>query len=155
MTEKQKKEYKKKLKKKCIAIIEERLANIHISMAGAQAAANYEEKGSAGDKYETSRAMSHLEKDMQATQLSSNMRELESLLLVDCNQLYETAVKGSVVQCETILFFIAAGLGKLTCENQTIFLVSPNAPIAKSLLGKKAGDSINFNKKNIIIKGVY
>jgi hypothetical protein len=39
-------------------------------MESAQQSANSEEKSSAGDKYETSRAMGHLEKDMHARQLA-------------------------------------------------------------------------------------
>ncbi len=124
-------------------------------MNDAQATANNEEKSSAGDKYETSRAMSHLEKDMHAKQLSANMKEIESLLSVDCHKLYNSAEKGSLVNCGIILFFIAAGLGKLTFENEIVFLVSPVAPVSKMLSGKKTGDTIIFNKEEYIIKDVY
>lgn len=75
MTEIQKRDCKKRLQKKCIEIIEERITTIRMAMNDAQASANNEEKSSAGDKYETSRAMSHLQKDMQATRLSSIMKE--------------------------------------------------------------------------------
>lgn len=155
MTEAQKREHKKCLQKKCICIIEKRIAAIRITMNDAQATANNEEKSSAGDKYETSRAMSHLEKGMHAKQLSSNLKEIESLLSVDCNKLYNSAGKGSLVNCETIAFFIAAGLGKLTFEKEIIFLVSPGAPVSKILYGKKTGDRIIFNNQEYIIKDVY
>ena len=121
-------------------------------MKDAQATANNEEKSSAGDKYETSRAMSHLEKDMHAKQLSSNIKEIEYLLSFDCNKLYNSAQKGSLVNCKTISFFIAAGFGKLIFENKIIFLLSPGAPVSKILSGKKTGDAIIFNKEKYIIK---
>lgn len=155
MTEIQKREYKKRLHRKCVEIIENRITTIRTTMNEAQAAANNEEKSSAGDKYETSRAMSHLEKEMHARQLSSNMKEIESLLSVDCNKLHNSAEKGSLINCETISFFIAAGLGKLTFENETVFLVSPGAPVSKILSGKKTGDTFNFNKHDYMIKDVY
>ena len=45
-------------------MIKQRIAAATLAIENAQSAANAEEKSSAGDKYETSRAMSHLEKDM-------------------------------------------------------------------------------------------
>ena len=104
MTEAQKREHKKRLQKKCVDIIEKRIDNIHIAMNAAQDTANNEEKSSAGDKYETSRAISHLEKDMHAKQLSSNMKEIEALLSVDCNKLFNSAQKGSLVNDEYLRF---------------------------------------------------
>lgn len=155
MTEAQKREHKKRLQKKCIDIIEKRIAAIHIAMNDVQASANNEEKSSAGDKHETSRAISHLEKEIHARQLSSNIKEIESLLSVDCNNLYNSAGKGSLINCETISFFIVAGLGKLTFENEIVFLVSPGAPFSKVLSGKKAGDTIVFNKQEYTVKDLY
>lgn len=155
MTEAQKREHKKRLQKKCIAIIEKRIHNIRISMNAAQATANNEEKSSAGDKFETSRAMSHLEKDMYAKQLSSNMKEIESLHSVDCNKIYNSAERGSFVNCGTISFFIASGLGKLSFENEIVFFVSPVAPVLKILSGKTTGETIIFNKEQYTIKDVY
>ena len=124
-------------------------------MANAQAAANQEEKSSAGDKYETSRAMSHIEKDMHAKQLASNMSELENLASVDCETIYQSAEKGSLVDCESVSFFIAAGLGKIVFENRIVYLVSPYAPIFKALKGKKTGESFLFNNKNHVISNIY
>ncbi len=155
MTETEKRAHKLRLYEKCKNIIEDRIAAIRMAMNDAQASANSEEKSSAGDKYETSRAMSHLEKDMHAKQLSASMKEIESLLSVDCNQLYIAAQKGSFVTCEKISFFIAAGLGKITFENEIIFLVSPAAPVSKILSGKRARDTIIFNKEEYIIRDVY
>ncbi len=148
MTEAQKIAHKKRLQKNCIDVIEGRIHNIRISMNAAQATANNEEKSSAGDKFETSRAMSHLEKDMYAKQLSSNMKEIESLLSVDCK-------RGSFVNCGTISFFIASGLGKLSFENEIVFFVSPVAPVLKILSGKTTGETIIFNKEQYTIKDVY
>ncbi len=155
MTLSKKINYKIALQKKCIAILEERIDSIRFAIHEAQAAANNEEKSSAGDKYETSRAMNHLEKDMQASRLSASLRELENLMLVDCNTIFHEVQKGSFVNCDKTSYFIAAGLGKLSFENETVFLVSPNAPIALVLSGKQAGDTFELNKKQLTIKEVY
>ena len=72
MNDQQKIYFKNTLKKRCIEIIEKRISSSYNSMENAQAAANEEEKSSSGDKYETGRAMSYLEKDMYARQLSAS-----------------------------------------------------------------------------------
>ncbi|MEP7253939.1 MAG: hypothetical protein ABI683_16210 [Ginsengibacter sp.] len=155
MTTTQKTDYKKRLKSQCVDIIQQRIENLKNSMKNAQAAANQEEKSSAGDKYETARAMSHMEKDMHAKQLASNMSELQNLTSVNCDKLYQCAEKGSVVDCETILFFIAAGLGKIVFENTIVYLVSPSAPIFKTLKNKTMGEHFSFSNKDYLINDVY
>lgn len=55
-------------KKAGLLRIEERITITKLAIANAQEAANSQDKSSAGDKYETGRAMGHLEKDMYARQ---------------------------------------------------------------------------------------
>jgi hypothetical protein len=155
MTTQQQSDHKKRLQQKCIAIIDQRIGNSAAAMKDAQAAANEEEKSSAGDKYETARAMSQLEKDMYAKQLAENERELAELLSINCEKIYPVAGKGAFIKCEDFCFFIAAGLGKIMFEGEDVFLLSPNAPIAKILFNKKTGDTFSFNSKEIVIKEVY
>ncbi len=155
MTAEEKILFKQKLKHYCIAEIEKRIANAAQAMRQAQAAANEEEKSSAGDKYETSRAMSHIEKDMHGKQLAANRLELATLMEVDCSRLYTSVNIGALVICEGSSFFIAAGLGKVIFEGEAIYILSPKAPVAAMLLGKKAADKVNFNKLDLLIKAIY
>ena len=124
-------------------------------MDNAQAAANAEEKSSAGDKYETARAMGQLEKDMHAGQLMANKQELAALLNIDSNKLYDSVSTGSVVVCDNLSFFIASGLGKISIEEKDIYFLSPAAPMAKLLLNKIVADLISFNKKEMIIRDIF
>ena len=144
-------DFKQRLLKQCIQIIEQRIAAALIVIENAQIAANSEEKSSAGDKYETSRAMSHLEIAMHSRQLSSNRLELASLLNVDCNKIYDTTTTGSIVFCKGGVFFIAAGLGKLPFEGLDLYLLSPLAPLASVLFDKKVGGIFTFNKTELSI----
>ncbi|WP_258539158.1 hypothetical protein [Chitinophaga oryzae] len=61
--------HKQLLKQHGEQIFLQRIAVTQRAMDEAQAAANQESKSSVGDKYETARAMSHMEKDMHARQL--------------------------------------------------------------------------------------
>ena len=124
-------EIKKQLLKKCKEYVDLRILTAKQTMDHAQLAANGEEKSSAGDKYETSRAMSHLEKDMHARQLMNNMQELAVLRAVNVDAVYSTVATGAFVKCEIVSFFIAAGLGKQLVDKVPIIFLSPESPLAK------------------------
>jgi hypothetical protein len=143
--------FKTSLKKAGEQWITERIAMAKSAIDSAQEAANSEDKSSAGDKYETGRAMGHLAKDMYARQLAENISELDKLKKVNTDIIYTTAQMGAFVRCANHSFFIAAGLGKQLINDQTIFFVSPYTPVAKLLLHKKAGDSFLFNKIDTVI----
>lgn len=145
MTNPEKILFKNTLKQLCLTLIEKRMAVVKQAIKNAQQGANSEEKSSAGDKYETGRAMGHLEIDMYNRQLAATVVELSNLQLVDIHSLNKTVASGTFVRCEHISFFIAAGLGKQIKDGEIIFFLSPHAPVAKSLTAKKAGDHFIFN----------
>jgi hypothetical protein len=155
MNSREKIEFKIMLQQKCINIIEERIHACYNAMENAQASANNEDKSSAGDKYETGRAMSHLEKDMHAKQLAAHKKDMSVLFSISCNIIYDKAVAGSFITCKEVSFFIGAGLGKIFIKNETVFLVSLNAPLAQLLYNKKINDSFLFMKKEIIIDNIF
>lgn len=147
--------FKTGLKKTGERLITERIAVLKSAIDNAQEAANGEGKSSAGDKYETARAMGHLEKDMYAHQQAENIRELDNLQKINTDTIYTAAQTGAFIRCSDHSFFIAAGLGKQLIDDQPVFFLSPNAPLAKLLLHKKAGDSFLFNKLNTVILEIY
>ena len=147
--------FKNKLREFCDGLIRQRIDAAKTMMGNAQQAANSEEKSSAGDKYETSRAMGHLEKDMHARQLAEHLKELASFQAVNCNLLYEKVTAGSFIDTGIISFFIAAGLGKQNFENKSIYFLSPLSPLAKSLMDKKENDEFVFNKETLTIRALF
>ncbi len=101
--------FKNNLKQFCINIIEQRIATAKSAINDAQEAANSEEKSSAGDKYETARAMGQLARDMNAKQLVQAQKELAELNRIDLQE--SKIIKlGSLIQTETSIYFIAVGL---------------------------------------------
>ena len=155
MTDPEKILFKNKLKLFALALIGQRIAAAKGMIDQAQQAANNEEKSSAGDKYETGRAMGHLQKDMHARQLAESMKELAALHSVHTDLLYPAAGPGAFVQAEGIAFFIAAGLGRQQHEGQTILFLSPQAPLAKVLQDKKQGDDIAFLGRTVRILEIF
>lgn len=116
-------------------------------MQNAQESANANEKSSAGDKYETSRAMGQLDRDMNARQLEEVLKELDFLKNLNINNHFEKVAPGALLKTDTQIFFIAIGLGIIKVDNHTIIVLSPKAPIAALLLNKKAGDVFVFKGK--------
>lgn len=143
------------LKQFALDLISTRIEAARLLADQAQEAANQEEKSSAGDKYETSRAMGHLQKDMHSRQQAEHARELATLHQVKVDILYSTAVPGAFIQCSDINFFIAAGLGKQQLHDQTILFLSPAAPLAKALYQQRTGDSILFNGRSLAIQDIF
>lgn len=155
MTTDEKLSFKKNLKQFCQERIEQRMGAAKESIKNAQEAANNEEKSSAGDKYETGRAMGHLQKDMHARQLSQLVKEMSDLLSINTSLIYDQAAAGAFIETEQLCFFIAAGLGKQNIGEKQVLFLSPNAPLAGLLLNKKPGDGFVFNGKEIVISGVF
>src|ERR1700749_1072889 len=129
MTQHEKIAFKNKLKKWGQDLIGQRIATSKTAMEQAQEAANNEEKSSAGDKYETGRAMGHLQKDMHARQLAEALKELASLNAIPTDSLCTEGGIGAVLQAEDIAFFVSAGLGKQIVDGQPIVFLSPQAPL--------------------------
>jgi hypothetical protein len=155
ITDPEKLALKQKLKQWALDHIGQRIATANNAMTQAQEAANNEEKSSAGDKYETGRAMGHLQKDMHARQLAEAVKELASLNAIPLEPLSTEGRPGALLHADGIAFFISAGLGKQLIDGQTIIFLSPQAPLASQLQGKKAGDQIAFNKTMVTIREVF
>jgi len=138
--------FKEQLLQACKKIIQERIENANHAMNAAQEAANGEDKSSAGDKYETSRAMGHRDRDMYARQLVEAKNEWQKLDKINLEP--SSLIKaGSLIEVNEILYFIASGIGKLEINGQVVMVISKESPIANLMLNKKINDHFSFNGK--------
>lgn len=138
---------KKLLHQKCLEIIENKLLVIQQNIDAAQQTANEDTKSSAGDKYETTRAMMQIEIENNTKRLME-VRELKKILTqIIFQNNYQFVVVGSLVMTNQGKFFISIGLGQIFLEDDKYFVVSINSPIGALLLGKKINDTIIFNQK--------
>ncbi len=145
---------KKTLFEACKNMLLQRIADGEKAMLDAQEAANSEEKSSMGDKYETGRAMSQLARDMSAKQVFENKQELANLIKLENTKTDKTVVQGSVVMANGKFFYIAVGLGVIDFNRMQVTVLSPKAPLAQLMLGKKAGDIFELNKKQFAIEQI-
>lgn len=140
---------------RCISLLEERISHARMAMNEAQEAANNEEKSSAGDKYETGRAMAQLSRDMNARQLSNAIQELAFLKQLTQRRETHHAGPGCLIETESDWYFIGAGLGTLIIDDIPVICISAHSPIAKILSGRKTGDSIQFMNRIIRLKAIH
>jgi len=146
-------EIKAALFEQCKEFVEARLQRVTTAMKVAQAAANEGAKSSMGDKYETTRAMMHLETE----KLSGQLAEANKLKMVLGKVVLKTSTAiqlGSLVRTQTASYFIAISMGKAVIEDNTYFVVSPASPIGKLFLGKKKGETVTFNGRKFTIEAV-
>ena len=145
---------KEQLWLRCKQIVEQRLATAQQAMDAAQESANQEEKSSAGDKYETGRAMAQLERDKAAMQVEENKKMLTILNQIGHHSSTETVTLGSIVVTDRNNFYVSIGAGKLEIGRESYVAISTQSPIGQLLLHKCAGEFFSFNNQKQTIISV-
>jgi transcription elongation GreA/GreB family factor len=148
-------QFKQDIKDTCRSMLMQRIATAQTAMQQAQESANTEDKSSAGDKHETSRAMSQIESEMNAKQLAQAQRDLEALEKLNTSIIHEKILPGAVVVGGEQTFFIGCGLGIVAVDDKQVIALSPQAPLATQLMNKKKGDKFPFKGKQVMIEQVF
>jgi transcription elongation GreA/GreB family factor len=145
---------KEQLWMQCKQIVEQRLATAQQAMDAAQESANQEEKSSAGDKYETGRAMAQLERDKAAMQVEENKKMLTVLNQISYNTSTDRVTLGSVVVTDHNKFYLSISAGKLEIGGESYVAISTQSPIGQLLLHECAGEFLSFNNQKQTIISV-
>lgn len=140
-------EIKSRLHAYCKTQIEERIQRAKDAIQFAQEAANTEEKSSAGDKYETGRAMAQRERVQAAGQLEEALKLRDVLDRINPSIKTLRGTVGSLVISDKARFYIAISLGAVQLEGLNYFIVSQDSPIGKLLLNTAVHDNFLFNKE--------
>lgn len=99
--------------------------------------------GGEDDDSGNSQLLSDLEKNSQ--HLSEANKMLNGLQDISPKTVSEKVMLGSVVKTTTNNFFISVSAGKVDISDGSYFAISQHSPIGTLLMGKKVGDSIEFN----------
>lgn len=129
------------------SLLGERMQVAWDAMEAAQESANDQGKSSMGDKYETSRSMGQLDRNMHARQYEQARQERMILEKISENEVAVRSAVGTLLETTAGWFFIAVSLGAVKIENETVLAVSSSSPVGASLLGKEAGAYFEFMKK--------
>lgn len=138
----------------CAAFVAQRIEAAQAAMLTAQESANSETKSSAGDKYETGRAMAQEERNRNAVQLQQALQLQGELARINPEIASDAVRPGALVQTTMGRFYISISAGKLTIDGQDYFAVSAAAPVAAILAGKQAGEEVMFNGKKVQVQRV-
>ncbi|MBT2556653.1 3-oxoacyl-ACP synthase [Hymenobacter sp. ISL-91] len=138
----------------CLAYVHDRMAAIQAAVAAAQESANSETKSSAGDKYETGRAMAQNERDRNLVQLQQARQLLAELQRINPDLPCDAVRPGALVHTSLGWFYLGISAGKLVLEGTDYFAVSAAAPVAAALAGKRPGEAVSFNGKSVQVLAV-
>lgn len=138
--------FKEKLLEYCKATLRRKIELISFSMDEISGSMENETKSSAGDKHETSRARMQSEHEKLAWQLDELKAQYELLNQVDLKRATDVVSSQNLVITNRSTFFITIPLGKVDLEEKTVYVISPNSPIAKKLLGLKVGEELMVNE---------
>jgi len=147
-------ETKKMLFNFCQHYVNKHIAMITEAMNAAQAAANEETKGSAGDKHETGRAMMHLEKEKNVRQLSGHFKLKKVLAQINPEETQNQVRLGCLVLTDNGTYFLSIPIGRVEIEKKIYFIISPVSPIGKILMNATVNSELNFNGKKINIEQI-
>jgi hypothetical protein len=138
----------------CRAYVGTRVATAKQAMDDAQRAANSEGKSSAGDKYETGRAMMQIERDRAAHQMQEALQLMATLDVIDPSATADKISLGTLVITDSKRIFISIGIGKLMVSGVEYLVVAPSSPLGKAVVGLKLNDQLVFNKELITVRQI-
>ncbi|GAB2626151.1 hypothetical protein GCM10027035_22480 [Emticicia sediminis] len=139
---------KQKLLEKVKELIESRMQTSFEAMEAAKNSANEEGKSSAGDKYETARAMGQLDREMNGRMYEQARQERLSLDKIDIETLFTKVTFGALVETTMGYFFVSIGAGIVELNGIKFMVISQEAPIGQIILGKSVGETFEFRGKS-------
>jgi transcription elongation GreA/GreB family factor len=139
----------------CLQAQTQRAEHARKAMEEAQLSANQEERSTAGDKYDTSRAMSQNVRDMNARQLQEALKEMALLQQINPHVIFQQVKPGSLVKTSMGNYFIATSGGPYQIDKESYFSVSALSPIGDLLMHKKKGDTFIFRGKMVSVTEVF
>lgn len=137
-----------------MAYAEERIANATEAIKAARDSSTEDTKSSAGDKYETGRAMMQLDIDRQTLQLGEAQKLKTFLERMDPENLSDTVQNGSLAFTNQGIFYLAISLGQVELDKKKYFVISPSSPIGTQLMTQKVGGKFTFNGKDYKVTAI-
>lgn len=145
---------KELLLEQCERYVNTRYETIEKTITSYQKDLNSETKSSAGDKHETGRAMLQLEMEKAGQQLASIQKMRDILAKIDSSKTCTVANLGAVIYTNNGNYFLSISAGQIEVGKTVFFAISSSSPIGNLLLGKKVGDIIFWNQKEIVIQTI-
>jgi transcription elongation GreA/GreB family factor len=138
----------------CMELLSQKRKELEETIAAIQVSANSETKSTAGDKHETARAMAQLDVEMLSRQLTEADKSIDAMKRIHHPAINDKAQPGSVITTSAGIFYLTVSLGSVEISGVKVMVISPEAPIAKVLIGKQAGDEVAWGGRLLTIHSV-
>ncbi len=145
---------KKKLHEACLTFVTARLALEQKGLAEAFETANADTKSSAGDKYETGRAMAHLDQEKFSRMIAETSELRERLMKIDPLRQCESVVPGAAVVTNRGSFYCAISAEDVEINGEEFCTISLASPLGLALAGKVVGESVQFRNLIFVIEEI-
>ena len=136
---------KKTLFNHCKTHLEKKMKVLEQLKKNLQKDLTYETKSSAGDKYETARAMIQLENEKLSTQIHEIELNYQKLNTIKDFQTSKSISLGSIIFTDKANYYVAIAADFFEVNSKVFYCISSQSPIGKLLIGKKINESIMFN----------
>lgn len=150
-----KKQIKLELYKHCLEYVRKHIEIYNKAISNAQEAVNSEDKNSAGDKYETDRAMMQRETETLGRRLAEAQKLHQTLQTIDLSSNFKIVKPGALVYTSIGIFFIAISVDEIKIDNEEYCIISPESPIGQAMANCAAGSTFSFRGKSIKIMEIY
>jgi len=145
---------KKALQEALHAKMEVQMASLRKAISSIEESKLNETKSSAGDKFETGRAMMQMEQDKTESQLAVLNVTKNQLKQISPDLDCQAGMLGAIVTTDADSYYISVSLGKVVVDDHTYYAVSPAAPLSKLLMGCRVGDVVRFRDREVRILGI-
>jgi hypothetical protein len=137
-----------------MAIISQRIDDMQKTLDDLRESIKNETKSTAGDKYETARAMLQIEQENVSKQMNDLLEQksqLEKLSMVEAS---DAIIKGSLVKTDRGYLYISIALGKVKVDDVIVVALSPQSPLGKQLIALKAGQTATMNNVRYMVEKI-
>jgi hypothetical protein len=107
------------------------------------------------DRYDSFREQLIGRRDMFAGQYQKALTDMNVLEKIDCKDLKKKVEFGAIIISDSSKYIIAISSGKIECDGQVYYAISPAVPLFKVMEGLKEGDTFEFNGKRQTIKELF
>ena len=143
---------KQKIHAHCRALIAAKLESHQQALKELIDSAGSETKSSAGDKFETGRAMLHIEQDNIRKQQAEVLAQRAVLDTIDPDRQPERIGLGSLVKMAGGYYFLSTALGKMTVDGQLVIALSVQSPLGRMMMGLAVGDRVVMNGREMVVE---
>ncbi len=113
-----------------------------------------ETKSSAGDKYETARAMLQIEQNLIRGQLAEAITQKAIFDKLSATATSRQITNGSLINTSKGYLYLSIALGKAIIGQHKVIALSAQSPLGSKLLGHSLGDTVTFNGAEYFIKTI-